>query len=123
MSSDKPLRVYALPSSGGESARQRSPTSCIPDKQFLLTLSAFWCQVLLTDCNNIVILVYITKQTREKTMYTTVNENGVLNNYAPVPQVYCAEYPAIWEQRNYVIQGAVAAMFVTALVLVAFAVS
>ncbi|MFN6565642.1 photosystem II assembly protein Psb34 [Dendronalium sp. ChiSLP03b] len=56
-------------------------------------------------------------------MYTTVNENGVLNNYPTEPQVYCAEYPAIWEQRNYVIQGAIATMFVTALVLVAFAVS
>lgn len=56
-------------------------------------------------------------------MYTTVNENGVLNNYATEPQVYCAEYPAIWEQRNYVIQGAIATMLVTTLVLVAFAVS
>ena len=95
----------------------------IPDKQFLLALSDFLCQVLLTNCNNIVILIYITKQTREKTMYTTVNEDGILNNYATEPQVYCAEYPAIWEQRNYVIQGAIATMFVTALVLLAFAVS
>lgn len=78
---------------------------------------------MLTICNNIVKFIYITKQTREKTMYTTVNENGVLNNYPTEPQVYCAEYPAIWEQRNYVIQGAVAAIFVTALVLVGFAVS
>lgn len=97
--------------------------SYIPDKQLLLALSAFWCQVLLTNCNNFVILLYISKQTREKTMYTTVNENGVLNNYPTEPQVYCAEYPAIWEQRNYVIQGAIATMFVTALVWVAFAVS
>ncbi|MBH8564602.1 ssl1498 family light-harvesting-like protein [Nostoc sp. CENA67] len=56
-------------------------------------------------------------------MYTTVNEDGVLNNYPTEPQVYCAEYPAVWEQRNYVLQGAVAAIFVSALVLVAFAVS
>ncbi|MBC1235729.1 photosystem II assembly protein Psb34 [Nostoc sp. 2RC] len=56
-------------------------------------------------------------------MYTTVNEDGILNNYATEPKVYYAEYPAIWEQRNYVIQGAIATMFVTALVLVAFAVS
>ncbi|MBE9004685.1 ssl1498 family light-harvesting-like protein [Fortiea sp. LEGE XX443] len=56
-------------------------------------------------------------------MYTTVNEDGVLNNYAKEPQVYCAEYPAIWEQRRYVLQGAVATMFVAVLVLFAFAVS
>jgi len=56
-------------------------------------------------------------------MYTTVNEDGVLNNYATEPQMYYAEYPAIWEQRRYVIQGAVAALFVTTLVLFAFALS
>ncbi|MDF5736401.1 MULTISPECIES: photosystem II assembly protein Psb34 [unclassified Nostoc] len=56
-------------------------------------------------------------------MYTTVNENGVINNYSTEPQVYCAEYPAVWEQRNYVIEGAIATMFITALVWVAFAVS
>ncbi|MCC5639879.1 ssl1498 family light-harvesting-like protein [Nostoc sp. CHAB 5844] len=56
-------------------------------------------------------------------MYTTVNEDGVLNNYATEPQMYYAQYPAIWEQRRYVIQGAVAAMFVSVLVLCAFAIS
>ncbi|BAY18953.1 hypothetical protein NIES2109_52310 [Nostoc sp. HK-01] len=56
-------------------------------------------------------------------MYTTINEDGVLNNYPTEPQVYCAEYPAIWEQRRYVLQGAIAATFVAALVLCAFAVS
>ncbi|AFY45117.1 ssl1498 family light-harvesting-like protein [Nostoc sp. PCC 7107] len=56
-------------------------------------------------------------------MYTTINEDGVLNNYATEPQMYYAEYPAIWEQRRYVIQGAVATVVVTAFVLFAFAVS
>ncbi|MBE9207528.1 ssl1498 family light-harvesting-like protein [Nostoc sp. LEGE 06077] len=56
-------------------------------------------------------------------MYTTINEDGILNNYATEPQMYYAEYPAIWEQRRYAIQGAVAAVVVTALVLFAFAVS
>lgn len=56
-------------------------------------------------------------------MYTTVNEDGVLNNYATEPQMYYAEYPAIWEQRRYVIQGVVATALVSALVLFAFAVS
>lgn len=63
------------------------------------------------------------KSPYKKTMYTTVNENGVLNNYPTEPQVYCAQYPAVWEKRNYVIQGAIATIFVTPLVLVAIAVS
>jgi hypothetical protein len=56
-------------------------------------------------------------------MYTTVNEDGILNNYATEPKMYYAEYPAIWEQRRYVIQGAIASLIVTALVLVALSVS
>ncbi|MFB2768977.1 photosystem II assembly protein Psb34 [Pelatocladus sp. BLCC-F211] len=56
-------------------------------------------------------------------MYTTVNEEGILNNYATEPKMYYAQYPAIWEQRQYVLQGAVAAIFVSVLVLFAFAVS
>jgi hypothetical protein len=56
-------------------------------------------------------------------MYTTVNEDGVLNNYATEPKVYYAQYPAIWEQRKYVIQGAIATLIVTTLVLVALGVS
>ncbi|MBO3461212.1 ssl1498 family light-harvesting-like protein [Aetokthonos hydrillicola Thurmond2011] len=53
-------------------------------------------------------------------MYTTTNEDGVLNNYPKEPKAYYAEYPAIWEQRKYVVQGIFAASFVAALVLVAF---
>jgi hypothetical protein len=56
-------------------------------------------------------------------MYTTVNENGVLNNYANEPQMYYSEYPAIWEQRKYVVQGVFAAMIVATLVLVGLSVS
>jgi hypothetical protein len=33
------------------------------------------------------------------------------------------EYPAVYEQRRYLIQGAMATLFVTAIVLVSFAVS
>jgi hypothetical protein len=55
-------------------------------------------------------------------MYTTVNEDGVLNNYATEPQMYYAEYPAIWEQRRYIIQGAFATLLVATFVLVAFSV-
>lgn len=56
-------------------------------------------------------------------MYTTVNEDGVLNNYAPETAVYYAEYPAVWEQKRYALQGAVAVLFVSLLVLTTFAVS
>jgi hypothetical protein len=56
-------------------------------------------------------------------MYTTVNEEGILNNYAPETQVYCAEYPAVWEQQRYAAQGAVATLFVGVLILLSFAAS
>lgn len=56
-------------------------------------------------------------------MYTTVNENGVLNNYAPEASVYYAEYPAVWEQRRYAFQGAIAFVFVSLLVLTTFVIS
>ncbi len=56
-------------------------------------------------------------------MYTTTNEEGVLNNYPTEPQVYYAEYPAIWEQRKYVLQSMFATLIVTTLVLVAFSIS
>lgn len=56
-------------------------------------------------------------------MYTTINEDGILNNYATEPQMYYAEYPAIWEQRKYVVQGIFGSLIVTALVLVALSIS
>ncbi|MDJ0651061.1 MAG: ssl1498 family light-harvesting-like protein [Xenococcaceae cyanobacterium MO_188.B19] len=57
-------------------------------------------------------------------MYTTTQlDNGTLNNYAVEPEMTYAEYPTLWEQKNYLKQGAVAALFVTALVLVSFVVS
>ncbi|MFB2767891.1 photosystem II assembly protein Psb34 [Pelatocladus sp. BLCC-F211] len=56
-------------------------------------------------------------------MYTTTDERGILNNYAAEPKMYYAEYPAIWEQRKYVIQAVFASLIVTTLVLVGFSVS
>ncbi|VEP13111.1 conserved hypothetical protein [Hyella patelloides LEGE 07179] len=56
-------------------------------------------------------------------MYTTQLDNGTLNNYAVEPKMSYAEYPTVWEQKRYLKQGAVAALFVTALVLVSFVVS
>ncbi len=78
---------------------------------------------MLTICNKTVKFSYISKQRREKTMYTTTNEDGILNNYASEPKMYYAEYPAIWEQRKYVMQGIFATLIITTLVLVGFSVS
>jgi hypothetical protein len=56
-------------------------------------------------------------------MYTTQLDNGTLNNYAIEPQVTYAEYPTVYEQRRYVLQGAIATLLVTALILTSLAVS
>lgn len=56
-------------------------------------------------------------------MYTTVNEQGILNNYAKEPKAYYANYPSPEQQKRYVLQGAGAILLVTALVLVALGVS
>jgi hypothetical protein len=56
-------------------------------------------------------------------MYTTQLDNGTLNNYAIEPQVTYAEYPAVYEQRRYMFQAAIATLFVTALILTSLAVS
>ena len=56
-------------------------------------------------------------------MYTRQLDNGTLNNYAVEPKMTYAEYPAVWEQKRYLQQGAVAAFLVTALILVSLFVS
>ncbi len=56
-------------------------------------------------------------------MYTTQLDNGTINNYALEPKMYLSDYPAVYEQRRYIVQGALAAMVVTATVLISFAVS
>ncbi len=56
-------------------------------------------------------------------MYTTQLDIGTLNNYAVEPKMTYAEYPAVWEQKPYLQQGALAVLLVTALVLVSFLVS
>jgi hypothetical protein len=55
-------------------------------------------------------------------MYTT-DDRGILNNYATEPKMYYAVYPSPEQQNNYALQGAIASLFVTALVLVSFVVS
>ncbi len=57
-------------------------------------------------------------------MYTTTQlDNGILNNYAVEPEMTYAEYPGFYQQRSYLKQGAVAALFVSVLFLISFAVS
>jgi hypothetical protein len=56
-------------------------------------------------------------------MYTTVNEDGVLNNYAPETSIQYAEYPTLWEQRRYLTQGAIATLLVGLLILTSLGVS
>ncbi len=56
-------------------------------------------------------------------MYTTVNENGILNNYAKEPEMYYAAFPSNEQQRRYIVQGAIATLFVTALVVVSLVIS
>lgn len=56
-------------------------------------------------------------------MYTTQLDNGLTNNYAVEPKSYYAEYPAPEEQRRYIIQGAIAVLFLTSLVVFSFAIS
>jgi hypothetical protein len=56
-------------------------------------------------------------------MYTTQLDNGTLNNYAVEPKITYQEYPTVWEQKNYLKQGAIATFLVTALVFISVAVS
>ncbi|NER86188.1 MAG: ssl1498 family light-harvesting-like protein [Moorea sp. SIO3A2] len=56
-------------------------------------------------------------------MYTTVDETGVLNNYAPETEIYYAEFPTLEQQRNYISQGAIASLLVCLLILTAFGIS
>ena len=56
-------------------------------------------------------------------MYTTINQEGLLNNYALKTPVYYAEYPNPTQQRRYAFQGALAILLVNFLVLIAFSVS
>lgn len=57
-------------------------------------------------------------------MFTTIQrDNGILNNYAVEPEVYFASYPSPEQQQRYTVQGALATLFVSTLILVALAVS
>ncbi|WP_448561872.1 photosystem II assembly protein Psb34 [Trichothermofontia sp.] len=53
-------------------------------------------------------------------MYTT-DDRGILNTYAIEPAMTYAAYPSEAQQRQYALQGAVATLFVSLLILVAAA--
>jgi hypothetical protein len=53
----------------------------------------------------------------------TVDEEGLFNNYAIEPDLQPATYPAPYQQRRYILQGAIAIVFLAFIVWVAFAVS
>lgn len=55
-------------------------------------------------------------------MYTT-NEEGLLNNYAVEPPISYAQYPSKEQQQRYALQGAIAILFVSVLILTAFGIS
>ncbi|MDZ7961184.1 MAG: ssl1498 family light-harvesting-like protein [Aulosira sp. DedQUE10] len=56
-------------------------------------------------------------------MYTTTNEEGILNNYATEPQIYYAAYPDQKKQRSYALQAGFATLLVSTLVLLALGIS
>ncbi|NEP59076.1 MAG: ssl1498 family light-harvesting-like protein [Symploca sp. SIO2G7] len=53
----------------------------------------------------------------------TVDQEGLINNYATTPEMYEANYPSPHKQHKYFIQGAIAIFFVSLLVSVAFVIS
>jgi hypothetical protein len=53
----------------------------------------------------------------------TVNEEGILNNYAIEPKMSTAEYPSLKQQRRYILLGAAAILFIALAVWIAFAAS
>ena len=57
-------------------------------------------------------------------MYTTTQlDNGVLNNYATEPEMTYAQAPSLYQQRRYLKLGAIATLFISALIVMSFAVS
>ncbi len=56
-------------------------------------------------------------------MRYTIDENGVLNNYAAEPAMYYAEYPSPAQQQRYLFQAAIAVLLVATSVFVAISAS
>ncbi len=79
----------------------------------------------ILSLHKLIAIVIDIRQTpkEKKEMYTTSNQEGLLNNYALETPVYYAEYPNETQQRRYAIQGALAILLVNFLFMIAFAVS
>jgi hypothetical protein len=54
---------------------------------------------------------------------TTVDDEGLINNFATEPKVYPATYPSPSQQRRYIFLGVGAIIFVAILVRLSFSVS
>lgn len=54
---------------------------------------------------------------------TTVDDEGLINNFATEPKVYPSTYPSPRQQQRYIFLGLGAILFVSILVLIAFSVS
>ena len=54
---------------------------------------------------------------------TTVDDEGLINNFATEPKAYPSTYPSPRKQRQYLFLGAAAIVFVAVLVASAFSVS
>jgi hypothetical protein len=56
-------------------------------------------------------------------MYTTTDENGILNNFACEPKMYLAESPSKKQKRNYVFQIVIGTLIIAGSILTAFVAS
>jgi hypothetical protein len=53
-------------------------------------------------------------------MYTTKDEQGLLNNFAAEPKMYYSEEPSGKQQRNYLIQGVLGLVLLAGVIATAF---
>jgi hypothetical protein len=53
-------------------------------------------------------------------MYTTKDEQGLLNNFAAEPKMYYSEEPSTKQQRNYLIKGALAFVLLAGVIATAY---
>jgi len=53
----------------------------------------------------------------------TIDERGILNNYANEPAVYVAAYPTADEQRRYALESVAALVLVSLVLLTAFGIN
>jgi hypothetical protein len=56
-------------------------------------------------------------------MYTSTDENGILNNFSTEPKMYRAEYPSPEQQKRYIAYGAASALLVASTIFMAIALS